>query len=103
MGETGILGLTTTLAVIAFITDAVVLLPIIGFVLWLEAGSVIIQLASKRFRGKKVFLVAPLHHHLEALGWPAHTVTMRLWMIAGVSAFIGLIIALADPTFIVGL
>jgi len=100
MGETGILGLTTTLAVIAFITDSVMLLPIIGLVLWLEAGSVIIQLASKKFRGKKVFLVAPLHHHFEARGWPSHTVTMRFWMIAGVSAFVGLIIALADPTFI---
>ncbi len=103
MGETGILGLTTTLAVIAFIVDAAVLLPIVGFVLWLEAGSVIIQLASKRFRGKKVFLVAPLHHHLEAKGWPSHTVTMRFWMIAGMSAFIGLIIALADPTFVIAL
>lgn len=100
MGETGILGLTTTLAVIAFITNAVLLLPIIGFVLWLEAGSVIIQLVSKKLRNKKVFLVAPLHHHLEAKGWPAYTVTMRFWMVAGVSAIIGLIIALADPTFI---
>ncbi|OGL89118.1 hypothetical protein A3H75_00290 [Candidatus Uhrbacteria bacterium RIFCSPLOWO2_02_FULL_51_9] len=68
--------------------------------LWLEAGSVIIQLVSKKLRNKKVFLVAPLHHHLEAKGWPAYTVTMRFWMVAGVSAIIGLIIALADPTFI---
>lgn len=99
MGETGILGLTTTLAVIAFITDAVLLLPIVGFVLWLEAGSVILQMIWKRWLGRKLFLIAPLHHHLEAKGWPGHTVTMRFWMVAGISAAIGLIIALADPTF----
>ncbi|MEK7481574.1 MAG: hypothetical protein AAB633_02445 [Patescibacteria group bacterium] len=99
MGETGILGLTTTLAVIAFITDSVLLLPIVGFVLWLEAGSVILQMIWKRWLGRKLFLIAPFHHHLEAKGWPAHTVTMRFWMVAGISAAIGLIIALADPTF----
>ncbi|MEK7532019.1 MAG: hypothetical protein AAB579_00220 [Patescibacteria group bacterium] len=99
MGETGILGLTTTLAVVAFITDAVLLLPIVGLVLWIEAGSVILQMFWKRFLGRKLFLIAPFHHHLEAKGWPAHTVTMRFWMVAGVSAAIGLIIALADPTF----
>lgn len=99
MGETGILGLTTTLAVIAFITDSVLLLPIVGFVLWLEAGSVILQMMWKRWLGRKLFLIAPFHHHLEAKGWPGHTVTMRFWMVAGISAAIGLIIALADPTF----
>lgn len=103
MGETGILGLTTTLAVIAFITDSVLLLPIVGFVLWLEAGSVILQMIWKRFLKRKLFLIAPLHHHLEAKGWPAHTVTMRFWMVAGISAAIGLIIALADPTFTIRL
>lgn len=71
MSETGMLGLTTTLTVVAFLTDAVVVLPIIALPLFATSLSVIIQLTSKKLRGKKVFLVAPLHHHFEAIGWPA--------------------------------
>ncbi len=94
MGETGILGLTTTLTVIAFLTNSVIVLPIIAFVPAIEAASVIIQLLSKRWRGKKIFLVAPLHHHLEAIGWPSYKVTMRFWVISFVFAVIGMVIAL---------
>lgn len=94
MSETGILGLTTTLTVVAFLTNASVELPIIAFPLILASASVIIQLLSKRIRGKKVFLVAPIHHHFEALGWPSYKVTMRFWIVAVISALIGVIIAL---------
>lgn len=95
MGEAGMMGLTATLTVVAFLTDAVLVLPIIGILLVIEAGSVIIQLLSKKFRkGKKVFLAAPLHHHLEALGWPLHTITMRFWIIGIVAAFVGIAIHL---------
>lgn len=94
MGESGILGLTTSLTVVAFLTDAAVMLPIIGFVLMLEIASVIIQFASKRYRSKKVFLIAPIHHHFEAKGWPPHQVTMRFWVISMVSAIVGMAIAL---------
>lgn len=94
MGETGILGLTTTLTVIAFLTDSVIVLPIIAIVPAAEAASVIIQLLSKRLRGKKVFLVAPIHHHFEAIGWPAYKVTMRFWVISVVFAIIGMVVAL---------
>lgn len=94
MGETGIMGLTTSLTVIAFLTDSVAVLPLIAFPLVLESASVIIQLASKRFRGKKVFLVAPIHHHFEAKGWPSHKVTMRFWVISVIFAVIGMVIAL---------
>ncbi len=94
MGETGILGLTTTLTVIAFLTNSVIVLPIIAFVPAVEAASVIIQLLSKRFRGKKVFLVAPIHHHFEAKGWPSYKVTMRFWVISVVFAIIGMVVAL---------
>lgn len=95
MGETGILGLTTTLTVLAFLTDSVVVLPIIAFILVVESLSVLIQLISKRFRqGKKVFLIAPLHHHFEALGWPAYKVTMRFWVISAVMATLGFVIGL---------
>lgn len=95
MGETGILGLTTTLTVIAFLTNSVIVLPIIAFVPVVEAASVIIQLASKRWRGKKIFLVAPLHHHFEAKGWPSYKVTMRFWVMSFVFAIIGMVVALA--------
>lgn len=94
MGESGILGLTTALTVVAFLTDSVVALPIVGFVLMIEVASVVIQLASKRFRGKKVFLIAPIHHHFEALGWPPYKVTMRFWIISLVAAIIGMAVAL---------
>lgn len=94
MGETGILGLTTSLTVIAFLTDAVLVLPLIALPLVLDSASVIIQLASKKFFGKKVFLVSPLHHHFEALGWPSYKVTMRAWILASVCAILGMVIAI---------
>jgi len=95
MSETGILGLTTTLTVVAFLTDSVLVLPVIALPLLITSFSVIIQLLSKRFRhGKKVFLVAPLHHHFEAIGWPPYKVVMRYWVISIVMAIIGMIIAI---------
>lgn len=94
MGESGILGLTTSLTVIAFLTDSVFVLPIIGLVLMAEVASDVIQFLSKRFRGKKVFLIAPIHHHFEAIGWPPYKVTMRFWIISVVAAIVGMVIAL---------
>jgi phospho-N-acetylmuramoyl-pentapeptide-transferase len=94
MGETGIMGLTTTLTVVAFLTKAVVVLPIIALPLVLASASVIIQLSSKRFFGRKVFLVAPIHHHFEALGWPSYKVTMRFWVVSVISAVLGMVLAL---------
>lgn len=93
MGETGVFGLTTTLTVIAFLTNSVLVLPVIAFMLVLTSLSVIVQFASKRFLGKKVFLVAPLHHHFEAKGWPSHKVTMRYWILSVVFAVIGIVVA----------
>ena len=94
MGESGVLGLTTSLTVVAFLTDSIFALPIIGFLLMVEVVSVIIQFASKRWRGKKIFLIAPIHHHFEAKGWPSYKVTMRFWVISVVTAIIGVAIAL---------
>lgn len=94
MGETGILGLCCALTVVAFLTDSVLVLPIIGFLLVIESGSVIIQLLSKKFFGKKVFLAAPIHHHFEAKGWPNYKITMRFWVIGVVMAIIGVAIRL---------
>ncbi|HEY4509721.1 MAG TPA: hypothetical protein VJC15_01900 [Candidatus Paceibacterota bacterium] len=95
MGETGMMGLTASLTVVAFATDSVFVLPVIGFLLVIESGSVIIQLLSKKFRhGKKVFLAAPIHHHFEAKGWPPYKVTMRFWVIGVVAALVGVAIRL---------
>lgn len=95
MSETGTMALTVTLVVIAFLTRQVLILPIIAFPLVISSGSSIIQLLSKKFRhGKKVFIVAPLHHHFQALGWPATKVVMRYWVIGIICASVGIIIAL---------
>ncbi len=94
MGDTGSMSLGTVLAVMAFLTNSIIVLPIIGIVLVIESLSVIVQITSKRLFGKKVFYSAPIHHHFEALGWPETKVTMRLWVIAGVGAVIGLAVNL---------
>lgn len=94
MGDTGSLALGGTLAIMAFMIDQVMVLPLIGAIFAIEILSVIIQLLSKRFRGKKVFLAAPIHHHFEAKGWGESKVTMRLWIIGGFLAFLGVLIAI---------
>ena len=94
MGDTGSMSLGMTLGVIAFLTNSVAVLPIIGFIFMVEALSVIIQIISKKLFKRKVFLSSPLHHHLEAIGWPETKVTMRFWVISAVMASIGLMIAL---------
>ena len=94
MTETGMLGLTATLSVVAFLTKAVVVLPIIAFPLIVTSASDIIQILSKKYRGKKVFLVAPLHHHFEAIGWPPYKVTMRFWILGIMFATVGMIISI---------
>lgn len=94
MGETGILGLTSTMAVMAFLTDSVVVLPIIAGILVLEVGSIIVQLISKKIWHRKIWLSTPIHHHFEARGWPAHQVTMRFWIISVVLAALGVAIRL---------
>lgn len=94
MGDTGSMALGATLGVIAFLTNSVAVLPIIGFIFLIEALSAIIQIISKKLFHRKVFLSAPIHHHLEALGWPEPKVVMRFWVISAVMAVIGLMIAL---------
>jgi len=96
MGDTGSMSLGMTLGVIAFLTNTPIVLFVIGFVFVFEALSVLLQIASKRFWGRKIFLSSPLHHHFEALGWPETKVTMRFWIISAVSAVIGLAIAMLD-------
>ena len=100
MSETGSMALTVVLTIVAFMTDTlggghgVIVLLIIGAPLVITTLSVILQQISKRIRGKKIFLVAPLHHHFEALGWPSYKVTMRYWVMSIVFCIIGVIFAL---------
>jgi phospho-N-acetylmuramoyl-pentapeptide-transferase len=97
MGDSGSFALGTALGVVAMLTDTVLLLPIVGFVFVAEAGSSMIQIASKRFRGgKKIFKIAPVHHHFEANGWPEAKVTMRFWLIGVISSIIGIIVYLME-------
>lgn len=95
MSETGMMALTTTLCVVAVLTDSLLLLPIIAFPLVLAAGSSAAQLVWKKVFKRKLLLVAPIHHHFEALGWPSYKVTMRFWIIGIFSAAIGVVIHIA--------
>ncbi len=96
MGDTGAMSLGITLGIIAMLTNYFMLLPLIFFIPVVESLSVIIQVISKKIRKKKVFLSAPIHHHFEAKGWPETRVTMRFWMINGVTAVIGLILVFIE-------
>ena len=100
MTDTGTMGLTLTIAVVAFMTDnlgggvGIGVLPIVGALLVATVASDVLQVVWKKLLGHKLFLIAPLHHHFEALGWPGHKVTMRYWVLSTVFAFLGVILAL---------
>jgi phospho-N-acetylmuramoyl-pentapeptide-transferase len=96
MGDTGAMSLGITLGVIAMLTNTALLLPIIGFLFVVESMSVLIQIFSKKFRKKKVFKSAPIHHHFQAIGWSEAKIVMRFWVISAVTAGIGLMIFLVD-------
>jgi len=94
MSETGVLGLTSAMTVVAFLTDSVIVLPVIAGLLVMEAGSVIVQLAYKKIFKKKLWFSTPIHHHFEAIGWPPHKVTMRFWILGIIFAAAGVAIRL---------
>lgn len=93
MGDTGSFALGAGLGVVAMMTNSFLLLPIICLPAVVETASSLIQLMSKKFFHKKIFISAPLHHHLEALGWGEAKIVMRFWIIAGVCALVGVFIA----------
>lgn len=95
MGDIGSFALGTSLGVVAMLTDTLFLLPIIGLIFVIEAGSSLLQIFSKKVFKRKIFISAPIHHHFEAIGWPEAKVTMRFWVIAQVCGFVGLLLALA--------
>lgn len=100
LSETGTMALTLALTVIAFLTDTlgggkgVMVLPVVAILLVVTVFSNLLQLVGKGVFGRKIFRIAPLHHHFEALGWPPYKVTMRYWVVAVIAAIIGMTIAL---------
>ena len=94
MGDTGAMSLGVTLGIIAMLTNSALVLPVIALPLVIESLSVIVQLTSRKFFGRKIFLSTPIHHHFEALGWPETKVTMRFWIIAAVSSVLGTILGI---------
>ena len=100
MGDVGSFALGTSLGVVAMLTDALFLLPVIGIVFVAEAGSSLLQITSKKLFHKKIFLSAPVHHHLEAQGWPETKVTMRFWVISGVAGFPGFLPEIAGGNIV---
>jgi phospho-N-acetylmuramoyl-pentapeptide-transferase len=96
MGDTGVMALGFVAGSIALLLNVPLLLPLLALVFVIEALSVIIQVASKKLRKRKVFLSAPIHHHFEALGWHETQITMRFWMINALGAMVALSIFLVD-------
>ncbi len=94
MGDTGSFALGAGLGVVAMMTNSFLLLPVIGVLFVVEAGSSLLQICSKKFFHRKIFVSAPLHHHLQAKGWEESKVVMRFWIIGGVTAMLGIFLAM---------
>ena len=95
MGDVGSLALGANLGIMAMMTDTIVVLLVVSGIFILEILSVIIQITSKKLRnGKKVFRIAPFHHHLEAIGWKEETIVMRFWLIGMILSTVGLMVSL---------
>jgi phospho-N-acetylmuramoyl-pentapeptide-transferase len=90
MGDTGSLALGGALGVVSLLIKKEILLIIVGGIFVLEAISVILQVASFRIRGKRIFKIAPLHHHFQMLGWPESKVIVRFWIVAIILALMSL-------------
>jgi phospho-N-acetylmuramoyl-pentapeptide-transferase len=96
MGDSGALSLGGMLAVVALITGQVLILPLIGIIFVLEVTSDVIQVASYKLRGKRVFRMAPLHHHFELGGWDEEKITMRFWIVGALAGMLGVTLFVAS-------
>ena len=96
MGDTGSLALGGLLAALAVMTNTQLLLLVLGGLFALETTSVIVQVAFFRLTGRRVFRMAPIHHHFELAGWPEFTVIVRFWILAGLAVAFGLGLFYAD-------
>jgi phospho-N-acetylmuramoyl-pentapeptide-transferase len=96
MGDSGALSLGGMLAVVAIITGQVLILPLIGIIFVLEVASDVIQVTSYKLRGKRVFRMAPLHHHFELGGWDEEKITMRFWIVGALAGMLGVTLFVAS-------
>lgn len=97
MGDSGSLALGATLAVIALITGQILVLPLIGLVFVVETASDIIQIGCYKItKGKRVFKMAPLHHHFELSGWDEEKITLRFWIVGILAGLLGVTLFLAS-------
>ncbi|MDP9320371.1 MAG: phospho-N-acetylmuramoyl-pentapeptide-transferase [Chloroflexota bacterium] len=97
LGDVGSLSLGAMLATVALTTGFVLLLPVAGVIYVVENLSVILQVGSFKLRGKRVFRMAPIHHHFELIGWPEEKVTIRFWLIGALAGIAAAILAFATP------
>lgn len=95
MGDSGALSLGATLAVVATITTQLPLLAIIGVVFVAVIMSVVLQVLNYRLRGRRLFRMAPLHHHFELIGWAEEKITLRFWIVAALAGLLGVSVFLA--------
>lgn len=96
MGDTGAMSLGVTLGIVAMLTNSAIFLPIIGLIFVIESLSVIVQIGSRKLFNIRLFKSSPIHHHLEAIGWPEPQIVMRLWVISMVAAAVGVSFVLLD-------
>jgi phospho-N-acetylmuramoyl-pentapeptide-transferase len=96
MGDSGALGLGATLAVVATVNGQLPLLAIIGIVFLAVIMSVVLQVGSYRIRGRRVFRMAPLHHHFELIGWAEEKITVRFWIVGALAGILGFSIFLVS-------
>lgn len=94
MGDVGSLGLGALIAINAIVINRMVLLPLLGFIFYLELVSVIIQLFGRYLLGRRIFKMAPLHHHFELRGWSEEKTVMRFWILHGAAVLVGMWVAL---------
>ena len=89
MGDSGALSLGATLAVVATVNGQLPLLAIVGIVFFAVIMSVVLQVASYRLRGRRIFRMTPLHHHFELIGWAEEKITLRFWIVAALAGVLG--------------
>ena len=98
MGDAGALSLGATLAVVATITGQLPLLAVVGAVFVAVIMSVVLQVGSYRLRGRRIFRMAPLHHHFELIGWAEEKITVRFWIVSALAGLLGFSLFLAPTT-----
>jgi phospho-N-acetylmuramoyl-pentapeptide-transferase len=98
MGDSGALSMGATLAVVATITGQLPLLAVIGAVFLAVIMSVVLQVASFRLRGRRIFRMAPLHHHFELIGWAEEKITVRFWIVSALAGLLGFSLFLASTS-----